>query len=67
MFLSMPRKLIIREMPTPAENRDSEIFTVVGVFLAIAAVALGLRFASKRILRKTLRTDDYLVVWAFVS
>lgn len=63
----MPKKLIIREMPTPAENRDSEIFTVVGVFLALAAVALGLRFASKRILRKPLRTDDYLVIWAFVS
>ena len=60
MSLSMRMKLVIRKMPTPAENRDSEIFTVLGVFLALAAVALGLRFASKRTLRKPLRTDDYL-------
>lgn len=55
-----------RERPTPGANRDSEIFPVVGVFLVLAAIALGLRFASKRILRKPLRIDDYLVIWAFV-
>ena len=64
---SMAMNIISRETPTPGPNRDSEIYPVIGVFLVLAAIALGLRFASKRILRKPLRIDDYLVVWAFVS
>ena len=63
----MAVKIIPRGTPAPAANRDSEIFTVVGVFLVLAALALASRFASKRILRKPLRIDDYLVVGAFVS
>lgn len=63
----MAFQLISRKTPSPAENRDSEILTVVGVFIVLAAVGLGSRFASKRIIRKPLRSDDYLVVCAFVS
>jgi len=43
----MAFQLISRKTPSPAENRDSEILTVVGVFIVLAAVGLGSRFASK--------------------
>lgn len=59
--------LTLRETSTPGENRNLEIYTVVAVFLVLGAAGLGLRFASKRMLRKPLRIDDYLVVLAFVS
>lgn len=67
MSLLTAKEIIPRETPISVEKRDTGVYTVAGVFLALAAVALGLRFASKRILRKPLRVDDYLVVWAFVS
>ena len=63
----MATKFVPRETPYLEENRDSEIFTIVGVFLVLSTVALALRFASKKIIRKPLRVDDYLVVCAFVS
>lgn len=52
---------------TPGENRSGEIFAVVAFFLVLAATGLGLRFESKRIIRKSLLLDDYLVIVAFVS
>ncbi len=63
----MPAILTSRTTQTPGENRNSEIFTVAGVFLALPALALVARFKSKRILRRAFQIDDYLLIWAFVS
>ena len=62
----MAARILQRSTPAPAANRDSELYTVIGIFLVLATIALGLRYTSKRILRKPLRIDDYLVVVAYV-
>ena len=59
--------LIVRTTPTSGENRNSEIFSVVSVFLALPALALVARFKSKRLLHGNFEIDDYLLLVAFVS
>lgn len=59
--------LTSRTSPTPGENRNSEIFSVVGVFLVLPALALVARFKSKRILHRAFQIEEYLLALAFVS
>lgn len=63
----MAARIFQRSTTAPAANRDTEIYTVIGVFLVLATIALGLRYTSKIIIRKPLRIDDYLVVVAYVK
>lgn len=63
----MPAILSSRTTPTPGENRNSEFFSVVGVFLVLPALALVARFESKKNLHRLFQIGEYLLVWAFVS
>ena len=52
----------------PIERKDQKSIIAVGVvFSALAAVAVGMRLVSRRIIRRALDWSDYLIVAACVS
>lgn len=52
----------------PIERRDQKSIIAVGVvFSILAAVAVGMRLVSRRIIRRQLDWSDYLIIAACVS
>lgn len=52
----------------PIERRDQKSIIAVGaVFSILAAVAVGMRLVSRRIIRRALDWSDYLIIAACVS
>lgn len=52
----------------PIERRDQKSIIAVGVvFSVLAAVAVGMRLVSRRIIRRGLDWSDYLIIAACVS
>lgn len=52
----------------PIERRDQKSIIAVGVvFSVLAAVAVGMRLVSRRIIRRALDWSDYLIIAACVS
>lgn len=52
----------------PIERKDQKSIIAVGVvFSVLAAVAVGMRLVSRRIIRRALDWSDYLIIAACVS
>lgn len=48
------------------ENRGPEIISALAIMLAMAYVAVGLRFVSRRMVRAKLLYDDWVIVIGLV-
>lgn len=52
---------------TSVEESPGKMYALAAVLMALATIAVGLRFLARRLMKCSLGWDDFLIVLAYVS
>lgn len=65
--LAVAKVLCVNAIPSLADSKQPELVATIAVMVALASVAVILRFYCRRIIRATLGADDYMILIALAS